>query len=80
MTRKASFPPLLALLGVVLIGVAPFSRSEGPQPVIDMHLHSYSDTDYFVAPDQFGRMAPSSADTHFTATYDVMRRRNIVLA
>lgn len=48
-------------------------------PVIDMHLHSYDSNDYFVAPDQFGKMAPQSVDAHFDATYESMRQHNIVL-
>lgn len=48
-------------------------------PIIDMHLHSYDNDDYFVAPDQYGIMAPPAADAHFDATYENMRQHNIVL-
>ena len=48
-------------------------------PIIDMHLHSYDDASYFVAPDMYGQMAPPTADAHFEATYEIMRRHQIVL-
>jgi len=48
-------------------------------PIIDMHLHSYDDTNYFAAPDLYGNMAPPTADAHFEATYEIMRRHQIIL-
>jgi predicted TIM-barrel fold metal-dependent hydrolase len=48
-------------------------------PIIDIHLHSYDNNDYFVAPDQYGKMAPQTVDAHFDATYESMRQHNIVL-
>ncbi|MEN8145839.1 MAG: amidohydrolase family protein [Gemmatimonadota bacterium] len=48
-------------------------------PIIDMHLHSYDEASYFVAPDEYGNMAPPTADAHFDATYEAMHRHQIVL-
>jgi hypothetical protein len=44
-----------------------------------MHLHSYDEASYFVAPDQYGKLAPPTAAAHFEATYKIMRRHQIVL-
>lgn len=49
------------------------------QPIIDMHLHSYDEANYFVIPDNYGTISPPSAEAHFDATYEIMRRRKIVL-
>jgi len=72
--------------GVLVTGLFTFlgvlandALAQGRLPVIDMHLHSYDEADYFVAPDQFGKMAPPSVEAHFDATYDSMRLNGIVL-
>ena len=44
-----------------------------------MHLHSYDEASYFVAPDEYGQMAPPTVDAHFESTYEIMRRHQIVL-
>lgn len=48
-------------------------------PIIDMHLHSYSEDRYFVAPDDYGNVAPADHEIHFQTTYSQMRKHNIVL-
>ncbi len=71
---------MTVLIVVLFLGVfAVDTAAQEHLPVIDMHLHSYDKTDYFVAPDEFGTMAPLTADAHFKATYEIMRRHNIVL-
>lgn len=66
---------LCAFPGIVLSEAA----AQESDPIIDMHLHSYDDADYFVAPDDSGKMAPPGADVHFEATYEIMRRRDIAV-
>lgn len=58
------FCPLIALAG---------------EPIIDIHLHCYDETNYFVAPDARGKMAPPDHEAHFHETYRLMREHNIVL-
>jgi len=53
--------------------------SQDRLPIIDMHLHSYDEANYFVVPDEYGQMSPPTADAHFEATYEIMRRHQIVL-
>lgn len=62
-----------------LLSFAVVASAQNQLPVIDMHLHSYDETDYFVAPDQYGQMAPPAVSSHFDATYESMRKHNIVL-
>ena len=50
----------------------------GGQPIIDMHLHCYDQTNYYVIPDRYGNMSPQSVDEHFKQTYGLMRKHNIV--
>ena len=66
--------------GLVLICVAIAEPSLGQDrpPIIDMHLHSYDDSNYYVAPGPKG-MSPATAQEHFEATYQVMRDNNIVV-
>jgi len=72
--RVGAFGFILSMLSLAF-GVSAQDRL----PVIDMHLHSYDDSSYFVAPDQRGEMAPPSASAHFDATYASLREHNIVL-
>ncbi len=70
------------LLHFALLVAATISATAGSQerlPIIDMHLHSYDEANYFVAPDMYGQMAPPTVDAHFEATYEIMRRHQIVL-
>ena len=70
------------LLQFTLLLAAIISATAGSQerlPIIDMHLHSYDEANYFVAPDEYGQMAPPTVDAHFEETYEIMRRHQIVL-
>ena len=75
MRKDMLFTSLIAFLGVFANGVLAQERL----PIIDMHLHSYDEKNYFVAPDQYGTMAPPTAEAHFEATYKSMRDNNIVI-
>lgn len=66
---------LCAFLG----GFANESAAQDGLPIIDMHLHSYDEASYFVAPDNYGKLAPPTAAAHFEASYEIMRRHQIVL-
>lgn len=63
-------------LFVVLAGTA---VAQDRLPIIDMHMHSYDAESYFVPPDAFGKMAPPTVDEHFAESYEIMRRRHIVI-
>ena len=73
------YPVTAFALGVALLCSAFSALAEEKQPIIDMHLHSYDETNYFVAPDQHGTMAPPTVEAHFEATYQSMRDHNVVL-
>ena len=70
---------IIALLFSLFLLANPSSAQQQALPIIDMHLHSYDEANYYVVPDQYGTMAPPTADLHFEATYEMMRRHNIVL-
>ena len=70
--------PIIALV-VALLCLAFSASAEEKPPIIDMHLHSYDETNYFVAPDTSGTMAPPTVEAHFEATYQSMRDNNVVL-
>jgi predicted TIM-barrel fold metal-dependent hydrolase len=66
---------LCAFLGSLPNG----SFAQDGLPIIDIHLHGYDESSYFVAPDWLGNISPPTAAAHFEATYEIMRRQNIVL-
>ncbi len=66
-------------LVLILLSCTVDAFAQDRLPIIDMHLHSYDEGNYFVAPDQYGEMAPPTVDAHFDATYQSMRDNNIVL-
>lgn len=66
-------------LFVFLLSCAVDVFAQDRLPIIDMHLHSYDEGNYFVAPDQYGKLSPPTVAAHFDATYESMRRHNIVL-
>lgn len=74
MRKEALVTGLFAFLGAL----ANDTSAQGRLPVIGMHLHSYDEKTYAAFPDQFGEMAPPSVEAHFNATYDSLRRQNIV--
>ena len=67
------------ILCLALLAGSPLHAQDHGRPVIDMHLHAYDSNSYFQAPDSSGRMAPENAAKHFSMTYEIMRRNNIVL-
>lgn len=75
MRKKILSAALFTFLGVS----ANDAIAEEQLPIIDMHLHSYDETNYFVAPDEHGTMAPPTVEAHFEATYESMRDNNIVI-
>ena len=71
---------ILLHFALLLAAIAPTTAgSQERLPIIDMHLHSYDEANYFVAPDRYGKMSPPTAKVHFEATYEIMRRHQIVL-
>lgn len=75
MRKEVLATGLFAFLGAL----ANETSAQDRLPVIDMHLHSYDEKTYAAFPDQYGEMAPPSVEAHFSATYDSLRRHNIVL-
>ena len=68
---------IFAMFALLFLPLTTFAR-ESPLPIIDMHMHSYDESSYFVAPDKYGKMAPPTVDAHFDGTYEAMQRHNIV--
>ena len=66
------------VLFIISIFALNLYAQESKQPIIDMHLHCYDQTNYFVAPDQYGKRAPQNVDEHFHQTYELMKKYNIV--
>ena len=72
-------PKLLHFALLLAATIPATAGSQGRLPIIDMHLHSYDEASYFVAPDEYEQMAPPTVDAHFESTYEIMRRHQIVL-
>ncbi len=68
---------LISFLVTVCTGAVSYA-DENAEPIIDMHLHCYDSDSYFVAPDQYGQMAPATSDDHFKETYEMLRKYNVV--
>jgi predicted TIM-barrel fold metal-dependent hydrolase len=80
--RLALVPILLLAIGAVTPspGVAqPADRYEGP--IIDVHLHAYTDGDYWgaVPNPATGDPAPATAEEHRTKTLEAMDEHGVVL-
>lgn len=75
-TRKFAFS-IFAMIAAVSINAA--RAEDSSPPIIDMHLHSYSEDGFHTAPDLNGDMSSADYETHFQETYERMRRHNIVL-
>ncbi|GAC14251.1 amidohydrolase family protein [Aliiglaciecola lipolytica] len=69
---------IFGAFALLFLPISVFAKASG-LPIIDMHLHSYNDETYFVAPDQYGKVAPPTAEAHFEQTYESMRHHKIVL-
>ena len=69
----------ICILSALLWMSFTISAQDRPSPIIDMHLHSHDEGSYFIAPDQYGTMAPPTAEAHFNQTYKIMQRNDIVL-
>lgn len=68
---------IFAMVAAVSINTA--RAQDSSSPIIDMHLHSYSEGRFYVAPDPNGNMSSPDHVTHFQETYEQLRRHNIVL-
>lgn len=76
MTREVLVKNIL----IIALSVLPFYLSaSNKKPIIDMHLHSYSEKTFRPMQDQFGRKSSQSLNKHFEETYQTMRENNIVL-
>jgi len=65
---------------ILALSVLPFlSLASNKQPIIDMHLHSYSENSFRAMPDQYGRASSKNNSQHFKETYQAMRDNHIVL-
>jgi uncharacterized protein len=65
---------------ILALSVLPFlSLASNNQPIIDMHLHSYSENSFRAMPDQYGRASSKNNSQHLKETYQAMRDNHIVL-
>ena len=65
---------------IIIFSMMPFIlEANSNKPIIDMHLHSYSEKSFRPMPDQYGRQSSQSIEKHFEETYQSMRENNIVL-
>ena len=53
---------------------------DGIKPIIDMHLHGYTEESYFVAPSGDGRMSPSTFEDFKIQITEMLKKYNIVKA
>lgn len=72
---------LLAVVLTLLV-VGPEARGQQSLPIIDMHLHAYSEAEWNSQPPNpaTGKPAPVTAEEHMRACLELMDRYNIVLA
>lgn len=86
MTHTIRLRQLLSLSGLfrfmLLLGIAvQFSHAnEKPLPIIDMHLHGYTEETYFVARAADGVLAPSTYAEHRQQVFAQIKKHNIVHA
>jgi len=53
---------------------------DGVKPIIDMHLHDYTEQTYYVAPSPDGTMAPGTLDEYRKQVRSLQKKYNIVKA
>jgi hypothetical protein len=70
---------LTTLFVFLLLTVFSFPQ-DGKLPIIDMHMHCYDSTNYFTAPDLYGKMSAENPDEHFKQNYNLMKKYKIVKA
>jgi uncharacterized protein len=76
---------MLLLLIQLASPVKIIAQTQNPEhytgPIIDMHLHSYSDAEYpgTIPGPAEGTLSPASADEHMRATLAAMKKHNVVL-
>ena len=69
-----------------LLSVAPAAestqkaKSEGPLPIIDMHVHARGKHGSYGRKDHLGNLAPANSDVFFEEVYGRFRKYNIVKA
>jgi predicted TIM-barrel fold metal-dependent hydrolase len=87
MQTRPSFPrpgldDILCCFAIaLLLGVTPDAHAQSR--IIDMHVHSYSDTDFVDSPevvDYWGTPGATSAEAHRVATFDAFKKLKIVKA
>ena len=64
------------LLSVFSISLLSFAQDKD-QPIIDMHLHDYTEQTYFTAPAPDGTMSPKDYQTYRTELLKVLKNQNI---
>lgn len=68
------------LVFLVLIALLPAKAQEKKPPIIDVHLHAYTERTYLSVPNEYGNLSPESLAKHKKATLDMMDKHNIVRA
>ena len=50
---------------------------DGIKPIIDMHLHDYTEDTYYTAPSPDGNMSPKDLKTHRKLTMEMLKKYNV---
>jgi uncharacterized protein len=84
-TTIFTFCAILLLLIQLVSPVTIIAQTQNPErytgPIIDMHLHSYSDADYpgGIPGPADGTLSPATAEEHMRATLAAMKKHNVVM-
>lgn len=62
-----------------MLPVLSYSQTYGP-PIIDMHLHDYTEQTYYVAPAPDGVFSPKDYETYKIELFKALKENNIVKA
>jgi len=64
---------------ILLVLLQQFFFAQSQTKIIDMHIHSYVEEHFKVQPkDYYGNKGSVNAKTHFTETYNALKKFNIV--
>ncbi|MTI20402.1 amidohydrolase [Fulvivirga sp. RKSG066] len=69
-----------SVLLLLLLPVYTADAQHNKLPIIDVHLHAYTDRTYRSVPNEYGTLSPKNLENHKKATLDMMDKYNIVRA
>ena len=71
---------VLTLISIFLALPVLCFGQDGVKPIIDMHLHDYTEQSYYVAPSPDGTMAPKTLQEYRTQLWAALKKYNITKA